>query len=263
MRSLVAVIVAALLGGCLNQFESAPSEAALFDLEYNITLERLHSLLGDFDYYDVVNEVVVCGCVTATDESGNFYKTFVIEQSEYAIEILEGLTYSYVRHGEGYLVLVDLEGLRLTRSRGVLQAGLPASDGSYYDVDYMSHEVVADKHITNTGIIEPTTPRPTTLEELESDAVLERLAGALVTIEGLSLVVDEESTSSEATLWEGTIEFVDEEERSLWCYTSYYSNFSKCEVPEGSVSLTGILQYDGSSRMIKLRSEADCREMEI
>ncbi|MFR9556207.1 MAG: DUF5689 domain-containing protein [Rikenellaceae bacterium] len=261
---LLFLAVGLLFSSCINRFDSAPTEAEAIDVEYNITLERLNQQVTSSGCYDVREELIVKGSVTATDESGNFYKLFVIEQDGYALEVLEGLTYSYVRHDEGYVMVVYLEGLRLSRSRGVLQLGVAASESSYYDLDYMEHEIVVDRHILNTGVVESVTPREITREELDSESLVEELCGSLVSIGGLRLVVDEES--SDATLWGGTVEFVDVEGRTLGCYTSSYADFSMCEIPEGEVTLVGILQYDyssgASSPMIKLRREDDCIEYE-
>ncbi len=256
IRPCLALSMTILMVGCINKFEAADTEAEIIELEYNITIERLHQVLDRYSYYDVSQELVTCGYVTATDEAGNFYHSFVMEHAGYGIEILEGLSDSHVRHEEGSRMVVNLEGLRLSRSRGVLQVGLPASDNSYYTLDYLAYEVIIDEHITNTGVVEYVTPRPTTLAELEDETLLEELAGALVTISGVELVSDEDV--AEATVWSGTVEFADSEERTLSCYTSSYSNFSMCEIPSGMLSLTGILQTEDGSTEIKLRSEDDC-----
>lgn len=260
MRCLLLLLCGATNFSCINRFDAASSEGVLIDVEYNITIERLHSYVTSSGYYDVKSDLMIQGNVTATDDGGNFYKSFVVEQGGYGVEVLEGMTYSYVRHQEGYLVSLQLEGLRLSRSRGVLQVGVAASDSSYYDLDYMEHDYVVGAHILNTGYWSEVVPRETTTEELASESFVTKFAGSLISVGGLSLVVDDEVSG--ATLWGGTLEFADSEGRTIECYTSDYADFSMCEVPTGRVVLCGILQYDyadgARSPMIKLRREGDC-----
>ncbi|MFI3305631.1 MAG: DUF5689 domain-containing protein [Rikenellaceae bacterium] len=245
---------------CINRFDASSTEGELLDVAYDITIQRLHSYLPSSGYYDVKSDLVIQGNVTATDEGGNFYKSFVIEQGGYGVEVLEGMTYSYVRHEEGCLISLQLNGLRLSRSRGVLQVGVAASEGSYYDLDYMEHDYVVDAHILNTGRRSEIVPRAVTPAELADEGFVAEFAGSLVSVGGLSLLLDDDASG--ATLWGGTLEFVDDQGRTVECYTSDYADFSMCEVPEARVALCGILQCDyndgASSPMIKLRRERDC-----
>ena len=54
---------------------------------------------------------------------------------------------------------------------------------------------------------------------------------------------------------------VDADGNAVYTYVRRYARFADAEVPAGTVSLTGILQYDaaGDGRYIlKLRDENDC-----
>ncbi len=247
----------ATIAGCINKFDDASTQAESLDFEYNLSIKRLHEVLpSTISYYDFKDDLVICGNVTATDESSNFYRSFIIEQSGYGVEILEGLRYSYVRHNVGAKMVISLNGLRASRYRGVLQIGMASSTGSSYDLDYLQYELIVDQHITNTGLTEVVTPRKTTLSELESQTLVNELAGALVSISGLTLVQDEEEMTT--TLWSGTISFADSEGRTLNCYTNSYADFAACEVPTDELTLVGILQSDDGVGEIKIRSVKDC-----
>ncbi len=244
----VVVVLVTLFTACYNRFD-APTPTTQSDVTCNITIEMLHELLGSADYVDITDEITLGGYVTAHDESGNFYKSFMIENMGYAIEILEGISDSYVRHPIGYWVTVSLNGLRITRDLGVLQVGVAAESGSYYDVDYMQHQYIADQHITNTGYFEEVTPREYTLSELLALGELSTSAcGRLVKITGLRYYAEDDDDG----FWSGTHRFVDQDDpltddepqAELYSYVSSYSNFSQTTIPLTEGSITGILQCD-------------------
>lgn len=266
MRWLFSFVVLALVG-CYDSFDEPSGEAEMEDMTYNITLEMLHSVFSADGYVDVKDDMRIRGNVTAHDKGGNFYKTFVIEEFGYGVEILEGLTDSYVRHQIGAEIFVSLEGLRITRSRGVMQIGVATSQGSSYDIDYMGHEYLVDQHITNSGYVGEITPRVVTLDELtgaEGADFVEKLCGSLVRIDGVKYYTDE---TNDDGVWSGYRCFVDasgESEVELWCYTNSYSNFSMVEIPSCECSLVGIMQSDAVSGstvkrpVLKMRDVNDC-----
>ena len=64
-----------------------------------------------------------------------------------------------------------------------------------------------------------------------------------------------------AATWVGYKRFTDADGNAVYTYVRRYARFADAEVPAGTVSLTGILQYDaaGDGRYIlKLRDENDC-----
>lgn len=267
MNKIFTLFLCILFAGCYDRFDDPAEEADRVDLTYNITLEMLHKVFSADGYVDVKDDMRIRGNVTAHDKGGNFYKTFVIEEDGYGVEILEGLTDSYVRHQLGAEIFISLEGLRITRSRGVMQIGVATYQGSSYDIDYMGHEYLIGQHITNSGYVNVITPRVVTLDELtgaEGADFVEKMCGSLVRIDGVKYSPDD---SGDDGLWSGDRCFVDatgESDVELWCYTSSYSNYSMCEIPSGEVSLIGIMQSDeiyGSTikrPVLKMRDLDDC-----
>ncbi len=265
LRYLV-YIITPLLVGCYDSFDSASGGTNQEDLTHNITIEMLHKRLSADGYIDVDEDLRIRGNVTAHDRGGNFYKRFFIEQDGYGVEILEGLNDSYVRHQLGAEVSVSLDGLRLARSRGVLQIGIATPHGSSYDLDFLGHEYIIDQHIINSGYVEKVTPRVVSIDELSGAAgvaFVERLCGTLVRIDGVKY----QPTYDDDGVWGGDRCFVDARGSSsveLWCYTSRYSNYSMCEIPRTELSLVGIMQSDevaGSSLkrpVLKMRDQGDC-----
>lgn len=87
---------------------------------------------------------------------------------------------------------------------------------------------------------------------------LPALCGTLVRIDGLRYTPEDLSAST----WSGYKRFADSDDNTVYTYVRTYARFADTDVPVGTVSLTGILQYNaaGDGRYIlKLRDESDCR----
>lgn len=259
-----ALFVALLLVGCYDHFNDASKSAVSVSITTNSTLKYLDQLLGDREYVDINSDIVLSGQVTATDESGNFYRSFVLQSDSYAAEVLVGLTDSYTLYPEGSFVVVRMEGLRVSRYNGVMQIGVAAETGSYYPVDDMMHEVVVDQHVFWCENREPVEPLLITLEELMEGEVFQSPSlhyGELIQIDNLILRYD----STEIIKWGGLLKFEDPDGRTMLCNTSDYADFADDIVPYENISLTGILQsYSSSSSsvdriMIKMRNIDDCK----
>ena len=204
--------------------------------------------------------IVVAGYVTATDRSGNFYRTFLIEDESGAVEIMAGL---YDLHNIYHLnqrIVVRAEGLTLGCERGVLQLGLAASENSSYETDYFGHRLVMERYVYRDSIFCVSDPRVVPISELTED-----LCGSLLKIE--NLVADEPGEywggghSPDGTPLTGYRCFRDSAGDSIYVETSGYANFAGRLIPEDVLSLTGIL-LQGSREgkvcyMLKLRDEKD------
>ncbi|MFR9563906.1 MAG: DUF5689 domain-containing protein [Rikenellaceae bacterium] len=267
-RVLLTCVAALVVSGCYDQFgEIEVSEGE--DLTVNITIKELQTKMAASGYVDIDQDIRVRGYVSAHDKGGNFYKCFAIESGGYGLEILEGLTDSYVRHQLGAEIVVQLDGLRLSRSRGVVQVGVAAAESSYYDLDYIGHEYIVDQYITNTGYTEEVEPREFTLAELAADPELAtELCGSLIKVTGLRYYTTDEDDDG---LWSGERCFIDAAdplfedtpEATIYCYTSDYAAFSAQSIPTEMGSITGILQGDdvtggeGYEMLIKPRDNSD------
>ncbi len=219
----------------------------------NSTISQIHTIYSQ-GTREVNQDIIVEGRVTANDEFGNFFKTFVIESDGYAIEILDGLYNSYVRHPLGSSIILKLNGMGLDRYKGVLRCGLLAPATSSYSLDYIEAEALVDQHISLTALQGAPTPQLRTIAQLE-----EARAGELITINSLMLNTEDGIERN----WSGYALFQDMAQDSIWCYTSSYADFASEKIPQGELSLTGILEFGSTDSLtdqfiIKLRGSNDC-----
>ena len=207
--------------------------------------------------------VVVSGYVTTSDQSGNFYRSFFIEDETGAVEIRAGLYDLYATYRLGQQVTVVVDSLTLGMTNGVLQLGLASAA---YETDYMNHRVVVDKHLFRNERFEEVIPRPVKAGELK-----EEWLGTLVRFEGVHLdgAVDTTwalpaSLTSSGVPQSAYLKFRDEKSDSIYVVTSGYASFAGETVPTGTVSLMGILmqgKVNGKSvYQLKMRDLQDVEE---
>lgn len=184
--------------------------------------------------------VVVSGYVTTSDQAGNFYRSFFIEDETGAVEIRAGLYDLYATYRLGQQVTVVADSLKLGMTNGVLQLGLGSAA---YETDYMNHRVVVDKHLFRGERFEEVIPRPVKAGQLN-----EEWLGTLVRFDGVHLDGGVDTTwalpaslSASGVPQSAYLKFRDEKSDSIYVVTSGYASFAGETVPTEAVSVTGIL----------------------
>ncbi len=186
---------------------------------------------------EVNRGVIIAGIVTANDLSGNFYRTFVIEDATGAIEIRAGLYDLKNLFPEGRYVAVRAEGLWVSDYNGVLQIGLKPSNG-YHQTDYFGHRAVMDKYVVRGKLTDKIEPHSTTIDALEDN-----MCGRLVRIGGLTLKDGEPAawaSAADLSNYSSRV-FFDAGGSEITVSTSKYASFAGSAIPSGTLSLTGIL----------------------
>lgn len=236
------------------------------------------------------SDLVVEGVVVSSDRAGNFYRTLCIQQEQAALEIMAGIDQLHNRFPVGCPVTVHLRGLVVAQSRGVLQVGSKPLPGSGYDTDYIGSMAALERILVRQSEqLRVPEPDRLTIPELgvgrcgtlvridnlryrpeeEEAATAERATWsgmAVAAEEPEKAIRSEQSAATEGSeipdnRWSGDRRFVDPSGNEIWSYVRTYADFADDEIPDGEVSLVGILQYDDSGEgrfMIKLRDEKDC-----
>ena len=251
------LIVGLSLIGCRNFDEPPINEPSLEAT--NISILTLRNAVKDKPLH-IKENLTIGGYVTTDDSSGNFYKTFCIEDGTAGIEVMAGLYDLHRIYPMGYYITINLSGCTLAKDYETLQVGLPASEQSIYPTEYFSSRIMLDKHITRYDINRQIAPKPVNIKDLRLD-----MCGTLVSINGLRLSTQEHSGGwgvNENGTWRGYNFFTNKAEETIAVYTSEYADFADSEVPTQEVVINGILQFgkaDGKDMfMIKLIDEDDC-----
>lgn len=149
--------------------------------------------------WDVSEDLWVCGRITTSDRSGNFYKSFYIQDDDEGpgIEVKIGLTSLYNDYLEGQMVYISLDELSVGEygwksgnygGSGTIQIGLRDPEKTKYSTSYIEDKYIVDRHIfrCDPTNIKPITPKViTSLPAKASSQAEDNSVGSLVTIKGL------------------------------------------------------------------------------
>lgn len=261
-RSYFLLILPAFLCGCGRT--AAPDVPGGEPLRNpNAFLSILHE--GGYCEGRVLDEDFVFeGCVTTTDSSGNFFRTFVIQDVTGAVEIYAGFGPLHDVYFPGRRVVVYAEGLSVVRTDGIIRLGTHINPYSSYRVEPFGTRVIMDKYVYPDTVCAEIIPCTARIEDLKTTD-----CGKLVKIDGLTQDEQEAGFTwayegDDISLPEtGVRRFSDGAGNRIAVVTSGYADFAGEVVPAGKISLSGILVYGGFGDSgeecfgIKLRSIDD------
>ena len=174
---------------------------------------------------------------------------------ESAAELMAGFDGLHALYPVGCRIAVNLNGLAVGESHGVLQLGLYPAAGSGYATDYIGSRPALERSLARSSETSPL--RPLVCERIT--ALRPDMAGRLVRVDGVRFAPE----GDEPATWSGTKPFTDADGYVVHTYTRPYADFADREIPDGELLLVGILQCDpasdGSCRYtLRMRDEKDC-----
>ncbi len=149
--------------------------------------------------WEVTEDLWVKGRITTSDRSGNFYKSFYIQDDANGpgIEIKVGRTSLHNDYKVGQMVYISLDGLSVGEygfksgkygGQGTIQIGLKDPQQTKYSTSYIEHQYIIDRHIFRGDVsdIQAISPRKISSLPGKTDCqATSTSVGALVTISGL------------------------------------------------------------------------------
>lgn len=258
MRVALISCTAFVLFGCgYDDFDSGETET---DIEPEQPLANIHisylKMLYDKGAREIEDDAVVSCKVTANDLSGNFYRSFIIQDADGALEVRAGFYDLHSVYGEGRRVVISLKGLCIGMYNGILQLGRTVNDYSSYRVEEFESANVLSDYVW-LGEIEPAQQA----EKKEIADLSLNDCGRLVSVGRVLFARDTTAywaygDALQEWYSNAAHKFKDVIGDSLLVVTSSYCDFADQRVPTDSVRLTGILmygQFNGSKPMFALK----------
>lgn len=205
----------------------------------------------------IPDNAIIEGYVTANDRTGNWYRSFIIDDGTAAIEVRAGVSAAHLYFTEGRRIVVKAKGLAMGSYEGVLQLGYRINHYSDWRVEDFGSSPVLDKYVFRDIRRKDIAPMALDIDKLD-----EKHTGRLVRIGPVSIdpesvggtwAVGGEAGQKPAT---GVVRFYDGHAGFIDVVTSGYADFARAPVPPGEVWLTGILLYgklNGGSERFGLR----------
>lgn len=255
MKQLITTLLPLLLTACAENFHEP--ELTPESRQPTLTIAEMLALTDGDNALTFTDEHLIGGVVTASDESGNFYRTFILDDLTGAVEVMAGGYDLHTLYPIGRVVYISLRGLTLAKSNsGVYQLGFKALPSSGYTVDYIGHSALLDRYVSRVGMNYGFRYAESTIPELN-----DHLLGRLVTVYGLTLREGGETTWATVDgRYPKDIRATDPEGNWLYIYTSGYADFAGKTTPQGTVAISGILMKNGNRYRIKMRDLRDVVE---
>ena len=250
LRPILTAATALAFVGCYDTFDdraanTAPEPATL-------TVAELRMLCNGTSE-DITSDAVIAGRVTTSDEAGNFSRSFFVEDTTGGAEIMAGTYDIHNKYPLGATVSVNLAGCTVAFEDGAMQIGLKPKPYSQRPVEYFMTDVLLDKHIIRGGELSEVVPAAITAADTD-------LCGRLVRIDRLRHAPTD---PTDGGTFAGYRRFVAQDGSEIYSYVREYADFADEEIPDGEVSLCGILLYGrvagiGDRFIVKPRSRNDC-----
>ena len=201
-----ALLTVAILVGCSPKDEWGPvfgigmgTEPAEFEpvhMTPNITIQDLCKTYNTNDPHVMTGGYIITGKVISTDQPGNFYKSFYIQDETAGIEIKVGRNSLYSDYHEGQTIYVKCNNLWLgmygykerTGGQGMVQIGAK-SPTDKYETSYLESPLMIDLGIFQGELGDPVTPVVVSESELPKASDCQKtngFVGKLVTLKGLT-----------------------------------------------------------------------------
>ena len=164
MLRLSLLLFALLAAGCYDDAGvPAPKNDPL--PEANLSLPDLSARCGDTPVR-IVQDIVVAGRVTTSDEAGNFFRSVVLQEDGTGVELMAGLDDLFRVYPPGCRIAVRLQGLAMCRRFGVVQIGTMPAAGDYA-VEAIGVRALLDRYVAceTVDVLRPV-PRIVAFDEL-------------------------------------------------------------------------------------------------
>ena len=259
-----ALMSVAALSACDDDWTRPPMDVPTLpeNFKANTTLAELKTAYWqDQDSYGTKiglnadgDSIVISGTVVSSDQSGNIYKSIVLQDATGAITIGINSADLYEEYPQGIGLAINVTGLTIGRYSGLMQLG--TSDGTGVNrielADFQPHAAV-DYY---AGHCDTTT---VTLDELnEANKSTEgkiQWQSRLIRIDNIKFKEAGEPFTNGSTT---SRYIIDDNGNEMIVYNSSYSDFAYDKLPYGHGSVVGILSYFRTSWQLLLIDANSC-----
>ena len=269
---LLMLIAAFVMVGCADNFDRPPivePTAANAD-KVNTTIYDLKFKYWDDarNYIDTIGQtetgedIIIKGRVVSSDETGNIYKSLVIQDETAALALSINQNSLYTTYRLGQEVVINATGMYIGKYNGLQQLGYPEwyAQGNAWEATFMAPEFFQE-HAEMNGFpkVNEVDTLVVSLGSLPSDPAglcqwqsqLVRLDDVMFTEADGKVVFAGDDASANRTLQ-------DLNGNTIIVRNSNYADFRSQKLPIGTGSVVGILSYYGTAWQLLLRSAEDC-----
>jgi hypothetical protein len=238
-------------------------------IEANTTIAELKDMYWstDANYVNTIGtreadgeHIIIKGRVCSSDESGNIYKSLMIEDGTAALTVAINAYDLYESYHFGQEVIIDVTDMQIGGYNGLMQLGGEGTYNSKPSMTFMSEDVMT-AHAQVNGLGRPqdvdtvTTTIPTLATAKTTPEGLRNWQSRLIRIDNVQFEDAGKPFAGESTT---NRYVVDADGNRINVRNSSYADFKNDILPAGYGSIVGILSYYGSDWQILLIDASGC-----
>lgn len=269
---LLMLIAAFVMVGCADNFDRPPIvepvaanadkvNTTIYDLKFKYW-DDARNYIDTIGQTEAGEDIIIKGRVVSSDETGNIYKSLVIQDETAALALSINQNSLYTTYRIGQEVVINATGMYIGKYNGLQQLGYPEwyAQGNAWEATFMAPELFQE-HAEMNGFpkVSEIDTLVVSLGSLPADPAglcqwqsqLVRLDDVMFTEADGKVVFAEDDASSNRTLQ-------DLNGNTIIVRNSNYADFRSEKLPIGTGSVVGILSYYGTAWQLLLRSAEDC-----
>ncbi len=239
------------------------------DIEANTTIAELKEMYWstDANYVNTIGtrgtdgeHIIIKGRVCSSDESGNIYKSLIIQDETAALTVAINAYDLYESYHFGQEVVIDVTDMQIGGYNSLMQLGGEGTYNSKPSMTFMSEDVMT-AHAQVNGLGRPqdvdtvTTTIPTLATAKTTPEGLRNWQSRLIRIDNVQFEDAGKPFAGESTT---NRYIVDADGNRLNVRNSSYADFKNDILPSGYGSIVGILSYYGSDWQLLLIDASGC-----
>lgn len=233
MGRLIFSFVLLLFISCKRELDLAPAFNYRCGLEDNITVQDIREVVKRGTLY-VDDNLVFEGTVIANDYYDNFFRSVFIADQTGGLELLVGMYDMHLQFPIGRTLHISMQDLTIDMHNGVVRVGLSENSLNVEAPGYFNYYYILDDYLCDClAFTEIAEPDPISILDLSSD-----MCGELVTVTD---IICDRSGLMWAEAGRDLTYFKDDFNNKIVVQTSQYSQFASELVPDGEITITGVL----------------------
>ena len=264
-----AILAATATVSCDNDFDYPPVIVPVATIQPNTTIAQVKAAYwsDERNYADTIlfndegEHIIIAGRVISSDETGNIYKSLVIQDETAALAMSINNNSLSETYKVGQEVVIDLTEMFIGKYNGLQQLGFPQAYGDGFEVTFMESDFFTT-HAQVNGLpevakIDTTVTTIADINALSTPEELQKWQSRLIRLDNVSwqdggiAPYSESGSSTSRTL-------VDAEGNTIVARNSNYATFAAETLPTGTGSVVAILSYYGTNWQLLLRDTSDC-----
>ncbi|MGL5235773.1 MAG: DUF5689 domain-containing protein [Empedobacter falsenii] len=206
---------------------------------------------------NILDDLIVEGFVISDDETGNVYKTLMLQNSATdgtdGIQFVSDLVNLYTRYPLGSKIQIHLKGLKVANDRGAIKIG---SSVGQYDLNNLLESDIKSKIFRTCDPLVEIKPRVYTNIK---DALTEENINTVVTLEGVQFLQPEiDKTYAENQVTKDR-KLVDKKGEEVILRNSGYAKWWQSALPTGSGSIRVIISRYNSTWQLYINDTNDVK----